>query len=241
VTLTAESWNTVYTTTLVDVAAGDSYVLNNFRSENVTLESGPAVAGQAQSLVVNGAQNGSVTLGSGNQNVTINAGLGGASPSTSNTFIITDGTGADSLTVNGYAGYLPASNIANITQAIVYAGAATADMTFINAHVAVYGGSGSVTVHGSNYGTHFTAGTGTADIWGGSYYNTFNYAAGDGLMTIEDFSADDTLVLDDSLKTGMTAASITGGVELLFSSSPNSEILLKGATTANYAAHLTWS
>jgi hypothetical protein len=103
----------------------------------------------------------------------------------------------------------------------------------------VKAGAGALTIYGSNYGTSVTAGTGTLDVWGGSGWNNFTYHSGDGMMTVEDFSAQSTLTLDQSLQAGMTEKTVTGGVELSFTSSPNSAILLKGQTS-NVLSHITW-
>jgi hypothetical protein len=238
VTLAAEQWNTVYAATVTD-SVGTSYVLDNFRSANANLKAGPNAAGQAQTLTINTAQNGTITLGTGNQNVIVNAGLGGATTSTNNTFVITEGSGTDTLTFNGYAGYLPTTNVANLTMASVTAGAGAEVMSFSNAHAVVKAGAGALTIYGSNYGTSVTAGTGTLDVWGGSGWNNFTYHSGDGMMTVEDFSAQSTLTLDQSLQAGMTEKTVTGGVELSFTSSPNSAILLKGQTS-NVLSHITW-
>jgi hypothetical protein len=240
VTLTSQQWNTVYGASITDSSAGHTYVLNNFRSANATLSAGPSKAGSAQCLILNTAQSGTIVLGSGNQNVVINAGLGGSTTSANKSFNITEGSGTDSLKVNGYAGYLPTSNVANITCALVTAGAGTDSMSFVNAHASVTAGSGNLTIYGSNYGTSVTAGTGTSDIWGGSGWNNFTFHSGDGMMTIEDFSAQDTLTLDKSLKSGMTQTAVSGGIELSFSSSPNSTILLKGQIT-NVTSHIAWN
>ncbi len=239
-TLSAQAWNTVFSATVTDLTnTSSSYVLNNFRSANANLSAGPTATGQAQTLTINTAQSGSIILGKGNQNVVINAGLGGATTSSNNGFNITEGSGTDALTVNGYAGYLPSSNVADITNVMVTGGAGTETMNFIDAYATVKAGSGNLTIYGSNNGTGVTAGSGTANIWGGTGVNDFVYHTGDGLMTIEDFAANDTLYLDKSLQAGMTQKAVTGGIELLFSSSPHSEILLKGQT-ANLTSHLIW-
>jgi hypothetical protein len=238
VTLTDQQWNTVYAATITDTA-GKSYVLNNFRAANATLTGGPTAAGQAQSLTINTAQTGTITLGTGNQNLVVNAGLGGSTTSTNNTFVITEGSGTDSLTFNGYAGYLPTTNVANITNALVTAGAGIDSMTFANAHAAITAGAGTLTINGSAYGTSVTAGTGSVDVTGGSGYNNFTFHSGGGTMTIEDFGANDTLYLDKSLQAGMTQTAVNGGIELLFSASPNSAIVIKGQTS-NIASHITW-
>jgi hypothetical protein len=239
-TLTATQWNAVSAASVTELRnTSSAYVLNNFRTANADLEAGPTGAGQAQTLTINTAQNGTIALGSGNQRIIINAGLGGSTTSSNKTFKITEGSGADYLKVTGYAGYLPSGNVANITNAVVAAGAGTATMDFINAHASVQGGSGNLTLYGSNYGTGFTAGTGIAKIWGGTGWNAFVYHSGDGLMTIEDFNAKDTLVLDSSLRAGMHEKTVSGGVELTFAASPHSEILLKGQT-ADLSSRMTW-
>jgi hypothetical protein len=229
VTLASLGWDVVNAVNLVD-GSGASYVLNDFVSIVATLNAGPTAAGQAQSLTVNAALQGTLTLGSGNQNVVINAGLGGAAVSSSNMFNITEGSGTKSLVLNGYAG---------ITQATVVAGTGTETMSFLNVGaIGVTGGSGNVTIHGGNNGNSITAGTGTMDVWGGTGADAFKYHAGDGVMTIENFGATDYLFIDKSLQPAMTSTVTGQGVQLQFGSASH-EILLTGLSAV--PAHITWS
>jgi hypothetical protein len=75
-------------------------------------------------------------------------------------------------------------------------------------------------------------GTGNADVWGGREADSFTFHAGDGLATIETFSAlkGDVLDIDHTLKGAMTQTSTSGGTLISFGD-PNHGILLHGVTS----------
>jgi hypothetical protein len=238
VTLATPAWNVVNAVALVDTQGG-SYVLSDFAKVSASLTGGPTAAGQSETLTIDTAQSGSVVLGTGNQNVVINAGLGGASAGSNTTFAITAGSGTENLTVNGYAGYLPSSSYGSLTQASVTAGLGIETMTFLNVHDGVTAGAGNLTIYGSNYGNSITAGTGTVNVWGGTGYDKFTYHAGDGAMTIENFSSIDTLVVDKSLQSAMTETTGSNGLQLQFGSAAH-EIVLVGLSSLA-PSRITWS
>jgi hypothetical protein len=74
-------------------------------------------------------------------------------------------------------------------------------------------------------------GTGNADVWGGKEADTFVFHAGDGLATIETFSAlkGDVLQIDHTLKGAMTETLTSGGTLVSFGD-PNQGVLLHGVT-----------
>ena len=231
VTLASLGWNVVNAVNVVDPSGG-SYVLSNFVYVAATLSGGPTAAGQAETLTVNTALQGAITLGSGNQNVVINAGVGGAVPSGGSQFTIAGGSGTETLTVNGYNG---------LTRVNVTAGSGNETMTFINTGaVGVVGGAGNATIHGGNNGNSITAGTGTIDAWGGTGADAFTFHAGDGLMTIENFGANDVLFLDRSLQPWLVETAVSGGVALTFANNPAEEVVLKGLDTFP-ASRITWT
>jgi hypothetical protein len=74
-------------------------------------------------------------------------------------------------------------------------------------------------------------GTGNADVSGGKEADTFVFHAGDGLATIETFSAlkGDVLQIDHTLKGAMTETLTSGGTLISFGD-PNQGVLLHGVT-----------
>jgi hypothetical protein len=223
VTLTSLGWNVVNAVSVVDPSGG-SYVLSDFVYVAATLSGGPTGTGQAETLTVNTALQGAITLGSGNQNVTINAGAGGAVPGgATNQFTIAEGSGTDTLNVNGYNG---------LTQVHVAAGAGNDTMTFVNTGaVGVIGGAGGATIHGGNNGNSIVAGTGSIDAWGGTGADAFVYHAGAGTMTIENFGTNDYLSIDKSLKPSVTETVTGTGLLFQFGGSAAHEILVKGLSS----------
>ena len=113
-------------------------------------------------------------------------------------------------------------------------GAGNDNMAFIGASaVTVAGGSGSSQVLLAGGGNTITAGTGSLDVTAGGGADAYVFHAGDGLLTIEDFSVakGDTLTVDKALQGSMTAESDGhGGAALVFGT--NSAIDVKGVTTA---------
>jgi hypothetical protein len=84
-------------------------------------------------------------------------------------------------------------------------------------------------------------GTGNADVWGGKEADTFAFHAGDGLATIETFSAlkGDVLEIDHTLKGAMTQTSTSSGTLISFGD-PNHGVLLHGvANLASSSIHWT--
>ena len=231
VSIASLGWNLDNALLLVDPAGG-SYVLSNSVWVGVTLSGAPTSAGQAETLTVNDALWGSVTLGTGNQNVVINAGAGGAVPNTSNLFTVTEGSGTDSLTVNGYD---------ELTQIDAAAGSGTDTMSFINVGaVSMHGGSGYATVFGGNTSNAFTAGTGTVDLWGGSGPNSFTYHNGDGIMIIENYGANDYIFADQSLEGSVSETTTDSAVLVQFGGSPQHQIQLNGLSYLPLS-DITWS
>ena len=115
------SWGLVDTVSLDDTS-GRSFQFYNFLETDAELSGASTAAGMASTLTVNDAERGTITLGSGNYDVTFNA-LGAGSTATANTVQFTAGSGDDDFTLNGYAG---------ITQATVYAGAGNDLMSFLD-------------------------------------------------------------------------------------------------------------
>jgi hypothetical protein len=231
VTLASQGWNVVNAVSVVDPGGG-SYVLSNFVYAAATLSGGPTGAGQAEALTVNTALQGAITLGTGNQDVTIDAGVGGSVPSGGSQFTIAGGSGTDAITVNGYDG---------LTQVNATAGSGTDTMTFINTGaVGVVGGAGNDTVYGGNNGNSIVAGNGMMDAWGGTGADAFIYHAGDGIMTIENFGTNDYLSIDQSLKASSTETVTGAGVLFQFAGSTAHEILVKGLSSIP-SAQLGWN
>jgi len=231
VTLASLGWDMVNAGGVVD-STGGSYVLSNFVYAAATLSGGPTGAGQAETLTVNTALQGAITLGTGNQDVTINAGVGGAVPSGGSQFTITEGSGTDTLAVNGYDG---------LTQVHVTAGSGNETMTFINTGVVgVVGGAGNATIYGGNGGNSIVAGTGSIDAWGGTSADAFIYHAGAGLMTIENFGTGDYLSIDKSLKASATEKATGAGLLFQFGGSTAHEILIKGLSSIP-ASQIGWN
>lgn len=133
------------------------------------------------------------------------------------------------LTENGDTFTLASGNV--ITASL---GAGNDNIGFIAPkQVTLSGGSGTsqvLLVGGTNT---VTAGTGSLDVAAGGGADAYTFHAGDGLLTLEDFSLTkgDTLTIDKTLEGAMTTESDGhGGTALVFGA--NSAIDLKGLTTA---------
>jgi hypothetical protein len=86
-------------------------------------------------------------------------------------------------------------------------------------------------VNFSGSATTINFGTGNADFWGGKEADTFVFHAGDGLATVETFSAlkGDVLDIDHTLQAALTETQVTGGTLISFGD-PNHGVLLHGVT-----------
>jgi hypothetical protein len=216
------SYNLVTTANVSDTG-GASLHLMNFVEADATL-SGATQA--PANLTIDTAKRGTIVLGTGNYNATVNAAYAGGTAA-ENTFNVTMGSGADALTLNGSS---------NITQAVVHAGSGTDVMTFTNTGaVAVYAGSGTDTIIGGDGGNTVVAGTGSLTVTGGLGADTYVWHAGSGLMTIANFNAEqgDALEFDASLK-GTLQENITGnGVMLSFGTNTTDGVFLQGVSSVS--------
>ncbi len=98
------------------------------------------------------------------------------------------------------------SATAAITSETLTFGSGTQQMSFIGSRsLTAYGGSGADTITAAAGNNTFTAGTGTLTVTGGSGKDAYVFHAGDGLLTIEDFSRSkgDTLTVDKSLQASL--------------------------------------
>lgn len=135
VNVAAASPGLVETASLADTT-GRSFQFYNFPQTDANLTGASTAAGAASTLTISGAEGGTITLGSGNYDVTFNADNAGSSAS-SNTVQFTAGSGNDDFTLNGYAG---------ITQATINAGSGNDVMAFLNTGpVTASAGSGADT------------------------------------------------------------------------------------------------
>jgi hypothetical protein len=140
------------------------------------------------------------------------------------------------LTENGDTFTLSSGNVINATL-----GAGNDNIGFVaTKQVTLTGGSGASQVLLAEGGNTITAGTGSLDVTAGGGADAYTFHAGDGLLTLEDFSVakGDTLTIDKSLQASMTTESDGhGGSALVFNT--NSAIDLKGlmaVPTINWAA-----
>ncbi|HXT81440.1 MAG TPA: carbohydrate-binding domain-containing protein, partial [Acetobacteraceae bacterium] len=203
--------------------SGGSYHLSNFMSTNAEL--GGASAG---SLTIDGAAGGTVTLDSGNYTVGITAQPDNGGSAAQNQFTVTlGGSGNDTLSIDDSGTFGIASNV-------VHAGSGTDVMTFVGAGAnTVYGGSGAATVTADSGTNSFIAGSGSMDVTGGSDASAYTFHAGDGLLTIEDFSTagGDTLTVDKALQASMTETSDGNGGTMIGFGSAGHGIDLVGVAT----------
>ena len=202
----------VITTAAITDTGGASFHLMNFIESDATL-SGATTA--AANLVIDSARLGTIVLGAGSYNTTINAAYAGGSAA-ANTFTVTMGSGTDSLTLNGSYG---------ITQAAVHAGTGTDTMRFAN--------TGAVTV---------TAGTGADSITAGSGAETFIWHGGNGLMTIANFlpAQGDTIHLDKSMQSSLHETTSSAGTLISFGTDTSHGVMLQGVSSVSNSS-LVWS
>jgi hypothetical protein len=210
---------------------GVSIHLANFTESDVSLSGASTTL--PSTLVIDDAERGSIALGSGDYNVTFNA-LSSDTAATSNTVRVTEGSGDDSFTLNGYSG---------ITRANIYAGSGTEIMRFVNTGaVTVWAGSGDDTVIGGDGRNTFVAGTGRVDVTGGAAADTYIFHAGDGVMTVENFSLQqgDRLLVDSALESSVQETSTSSATVLTFGAGNTEEIVLKGVSSLPLSA-IHWS
>lgn len=129
------------------------------------------------------------------------------------------------VTENGDTFTMSSGNVIKATL-----GSGNDNIGFIAARqVTLTGGSGKAEVLAAGGNNTFTAGSGSLDVAAGAGSDAYVFHAGDGLLTVEDFSMakGDTLTIDKSLQGSMTAESDGhGGTALVFAA--NSAIDLKG-------------
>jgi len=222
VNVSTGTWGVVNTVTLADTT-GRSFQLTNFVETDANLSGAPTAAGEASSLTVNAAQRGTITLGSGNYDMVFNALSNDANPS-DNTVLLTEGSGNDEFTLNGYA---------SITQASVHAGSGTDTMSFTDTgSVQVWAGAGNDTITATSYGNIITAATGSLDVAGGAGGDTYIFGPGDGAMTINDFQAQqgDILQISSALQPDLNESATSAGLVLNFGSNAG-EITLTGLSS----------
>lgn len=104
-------------------------------------------------------------------------------------------------------------------------------------------GSGQSTVTADTGNNKFTSGSGNLDVTGGGGTDAYVYHAGNGLLTLEDFSLPkgDTLTIDASLQGSMTQASDGhGGTLITFGSGPTHGVDIHTMTTMP-ASSIIWA
>lgn len=218
--VSTDAWAYVVTVSIND-NTGASFATDNFVEVDANLTGATTTSGQDETLTVNTAERGFIKLGSGNYDVTFNAANGWGTVA-ENTVNVIMGSGADTFSLTGSNG---------VTDAIVHAGSGTDQMSFIGTNrVTVYGGAGTVTASiDSGYNT-FLGGTGTMNITGRGIADAFVFHAGDGLMTIADFSAaqGDVLRIGASLMSSMQETVQSSGLMISFGAGSTGGILLQG-------------
>lgn len=219
--VSTDAWAYVIKASITDTT-GASYAAYNFVEVDARLTGATATAGQAATLDVNTAERGSISLGTGNYDVSFTAAnaWGAAAQNTVNVIM---GSGDDTFSLTG-------SN--SVTDAVIHAGSGTDQMSFIGTNsVTVYGDAGMATVSVDSGQNIFIAGTGTLSVAGRGTADSFVFHAGDGLMTIGDFNAarGDSLHIDASLMSSMQETVQAGGLMISFGADPTGGILLQGA------------
>ena len=140
--------------------------------------------------------------------------------------VITSGTSSFTAPLAGTVSQSVASGVdtvsatAAITSETLMFGSGTQQMNFAGSQsLTVYGGSGADTVTAAAGKDTFTAGTGTLTVTGGSGRDAYVFHAGDGLLTVENFSRSkgDTLTVDKALQASVhTSSDGHGGTMLSF-------------------------
>lgn len=206
-----DSWGLVNTVSLADTS-GRSFVFSNFVETDANLSGAPIAAGEASTFTVNTAQRGNISLGSGNYKVTFNAFSNDDTPS-DNVVTLTEGSGNDTFTLNGYEW---------ATRADVYAGSGDDVMNFVNTGpVQAWAGTGNDTVTAPDGWNTITASTGILTVTGGGGNDTYVFAPGDGAMTVNDFlpQQGDILQISSALQPDLHEANTSAGLVLSFGSS----------------------
>jgi len=221
--VSTDAWSYVTKVSITDTT-GASYAAYNFVEVDARLTGATTGAGQAATLDANIAERGSISLGSGNYNVSFIAGnaWGAAAQNTVNLIM---GSGDDTFGLIGSNG---------VTDALIHAGSGTDQMSFIDTNsVTVYGDAGTATVSVDSGQNIFIAGTGTLSVVGRGAADSFVFHAADGLMTIADFNAaqGDALHIDASLMSTMQETVQAGGLMISFGADPTGGILLQGVTS----------
>ncbi|HVB67768.1 MAG TPA: glycosyl hydrolase [Acetobacteraceae bacterium] len=201
VNLSTDTWNLVNTAAIGDTTGG-SFSLSNFVEVDATLTGASTSA--ASSLTIDNAKRGTISLGSGNYNMTFHA-TAGTSVAADNTVNVTMGSGNDNFVLDGSNGY---------TVANVIGGSGNDTMSFLN--------TGSVTV---------TAGSGATDVTGAGAADTYVFHPTSGVLTVHDFAPGrgDVLDINSSLESSLQMGVSGGNTVLNFGS--GHEIILAGTTT----------
>jgi len=218
--VSTDAWGYVTKVSITDTT-GASYAAYNFVEVDARLTGATTAAGQAATLDANIAERGSISLGSGNYDVSFIAGnaWGVAAENTVNLIM---GSGDDTFSLIG-------SNV--VTDALIHAGSGTDRMSFIGTNsVTVYGGAGTTAVSVNSGQNIFIGGTGALSIAGRGAADSFVFHAGDGLMTIADFNSaqGDVLHIDASLMSSMQETAQADGLMISFGADPTGGILLQG-------------
>ena len=143
-------------------------------------------------------------LPSGSSSISVS--VGGTTTSVDPTVIGTTTVADETFT-------LSATNVAAVTL-----GVEASTLNFIGlSGITLNAGSGDATVTADGGNNTFTAGTGSLTVTGGSGADSYVYQAGDGSLTIGDFSAakGDTLTVDQSLQASLVETSDGNGGTLL--------------------------
>ena len=228
--VSTDGWGYVTKVSITDTT-GASYAAYNFVEVDARLTGATTAAGQAATLDANITERGSISLGSGNYDVSFIAGnaWGVAAENTVNLIM---GSGDDTFSLIGSNG---------VTDALIHAGSGTDQMSFIGTNsVTVYGGAGTAAVSVDSGQNIFIGGTGTLSIAGRGTTDSFVFHAGDGLMTIADFNGaqGDELHIDASLMSSMQETVQAGGLMISFGTDPTGGILLQGvAKVSNGSIH----
>jgi Ca-dependent carbohydrate-binding module xylan-binding/Glycosyl hydrolase family 26 len=222
--VSTDAWAYVSNLTIND-NTGASFATFNFVETNANLSGATTATGKAASLTVESGERGTITLGSGNYNISFSASNAWGSAS-DNTVSLNMGSGSDTFLLTG-------SN--DMTTAVVRAGSGNDKMSFVSTSaVTVYGGSGTATatVTGGSGGDNLIAGSGTLNVTDASSADVFTFHAGDGLLNITGFSAtqNDILEIDKSLLPSMHETATSGGLMISFGTDTTHGIMLWGVS-----------